>query len=56
MVGVNYRGGNRMLMLFFLIVVIADGCFIIHASEAAGRTGFVQDCLGERGFAGPAVS
>ncbi|MBA7710172.1 hypothetical protein ES703_119105 [subsurface metagenome] len=45
--GVNYSRGNRMLMFFFLVVVVADARFVVDATEAVCSAGFVEDCLGE---------
>jgi len=38
-----------VLVLFFLVVVVADAGFFVDGAEAVGGAGFVEDCLGERG-------
>jgi hypothetical protein len=44
-----------MLMFFFLIVVVADACFVVNASEPVRCAGFVEHSLGQGGFAASAV-
>jgi len=55
-VSVDDSGGDGVLTVLFLVVVVADGSSIVDASEAACGAGFVEDSLSEGGFARAAVS
>jgi hypothetical protein len=54
--GVHYRRLDGVLMLFFLVVIVTDACFLVDASQPVRSAGFVQDCLSQRCFAAAGVT